>query len=280
MIGNSNGFKWIQSMNDELRLLEKRVFEKPKSASAEDLDKLAKFYWEEYAKERNIRKKIKPIRKAAYFAARAVKAGKEDLMDLELYLRILRAERKSTNPAYENGKNFSLVTGKYLQISGLGEVKILREIKGGMAIESGTVGVGESGILNLKDIDFSKQDTVMIEIMQRGQAVFVDAGGDGNMGAKIRLIDSPEPVLKPTEYRKTVGASEVYVINLPKGKLRMADAWDLAEGTGGVGLEVNPGNYKIAVYMLEDRSFFGFWAVLCKTDNGAVNEVREIEALG
>ncbi len=244
----------------DLSELEKQVFAKPKTASVDELDLLARGYYDKANNEPNIREKVKPMKQANYFAAWAVIAGANDVGKLKWDLDLFKEASKIHASGGLAVKAKSLAISRVLELSGLGQATVISEVKGLVQVESGVIVIGDPEF-RVKDGE-NINDNRLAEMGKQGRGMFVSTGGDGTFKGKIRLIDSPEPVLEKDEYKKMEDSQEG-MIEIKTGEIKMADLWDLDQPRG-IALKLDLGKYKIGVYFFDNSKFFGYVAVLCK----------------
>lgn len=75
-----------------------------------------------------------------------------------------------------------------------------------------------------------------------------------------------------------------FYLKVPSGNIRIADMNGVAqkdkEGWTGVDMQIDPGNYKVNVYLLSiPDKFYKFVAVFAKTDKEPVNQEKSIYLL-
>lgn len=151
-------------------------------------------------------------------------------------------------------------------------------VLGNVSIESGTLGVGDPTLQvpNLNPDQWLKH-------IKDGNAVCCDTGGDGTFGVIIRASKDSLDLL-PEEGEKISNLSSPILINIPSGKLVVADMGDLGSSVNSLQYTVGPGIYECMIHMCdnEPKEFLGFVIVLKKSEaTEAKNEkVWEIEQLG
>jgi hypothetical protein len=210
--------------------------------------------------------------KLAHFIHLAFKTGDYTVDDLKFYVDTL-GKLKTEN------RWFSQIIGKYYELIG-GEPLTLATKLGGVAIESGTMAVSDSGFVPRPYTDADTFEKELLEDMNQGRIFYWGTGGDGGFGAILRCIDGQEPSVNPKEFRFIQSSSSTAVISVPSGELVVTDiGLDIADSK--VRIKVEPGNYLVRAHLkdLYDK-FFGFVIVVCKTDLPAVNNITEIEGLG
>ncbi len=239
--------------------LEKKVFSKPKAATVAELDQLARWYYDKAINESNLRERVKPMKQANYFAAWAIIAGSEDLENLKWYLNQFKEASKIHASGGLAVKAKSLAFSRVLELSGLGQARIISEAKGWVQVESGVIVIGDPEF-RIKEGENIDEDG-LAEMEKQSRGLFVSTGGDGTFKGKLRLIDSTEPVLEKDEYKKMEDSYEG-TIEVKTGEVKMADLWDLDQPRG-ISLKLEPGKYKVGVYFFDNSKFCDYIAVLC-----------------
>src|SRR3989344_9606733 len=242
---------------EDIGVLEKRVFGKPKTATGEDLMRLARHYFEKFQAEKDYRVRQKLVNHAGFFAGWAAKTKTLNKEELDECIKILRsAERGESVQAY-----LPMAITEWLKVQGAGEPQIITEKRGGVAVESGVIGVGDptKGIRDGEDY----MDDGLAKLEAEGRNMYIHTGGDGHFDIKLRVVTGPEPVLPAAEYKKIIGSQEAK-ISIESGKVAVADMWGAGDEKWAMTMEVENGTYKIAAYMFDTAKFFGYVIVMCK----------------
>lgn len=244
-----------------LNELEKKVFTQPKAVTLDELEFLARTCWDKYNVEQDTRGKWKLINKAGYYGHWATESGETNLDRLSFYMEILREESR-IHPSENTNRNLSFVTSKWLDASGAGNTQILKEQKGNVSVESGTVFIGDPSTLpNLADWpDVSEKS--LKELTDKGLGLFVSPGADGTYKTVLRVIDGQFPILKKEEYKKVIMSSEAEV-EVTSGIVCVSDMY-MSEYDVSVKMDVDPGRYKVGCYYHENSKSEGFIVVLCR----------------
>jgi hypothetical protein len=167
---------------------------------------------------------------------------------------------------------------KKLEILGIKKISVLQKQKGIVAVDSGTICILDSSHPYAKDtlpLDFDVIDT-----MKKGHILCFGTAGDGLFNVEIRVVDSPEPLLIQKEMKKVIGgSSRPFILSVPEGTIW---AYDCLCGIKEqrVELKVQPGLYKVAVFIVElsDEDYI-FNIVLSQTNDFSNNDLTEIENL-
>ena len=115
---------------EDIGVLEKRVFGKPKTATGEDLMRLARHYFEKFQAEKDYRARQKLVNHAGFFAGWAAKTKTLNKEELDECIKILRsAERGESVQAY-----LPMAITEWLKVQGIGEPQIIAEKRGGVAV--------------------------------------------------------------------------------------------------------------------------------------------------
>jgi len=271
---------------DSIVELEKRVIQNLKKAAPEDLDILARHYWDLATRSDDFRDKRSHLKRSSFFAGLAFAAGVDAVERLGLYRTIVqRAAEVHAFPADERRK-LSKIIAKWLEKTGADKHEVLGKAKGIITVEGGTISLGDRARFATSDEDASF-DQQMVRWTNRGERLSFATGGDGVYKAELRLIDAAEPVLTAAEYKKLRSSTPTVVIDIPSGALGMADfaqfldePWDKQEVEGTVWLDVSPGRYKACAFGFSARSGVeSVIGVVTATSDEPRNETGNVESL-
>ncbi|OGE31843.1 hypothetical protein A2631_01815 [Candidatus Daviesbacteria bacterium RIFCSPHIGHO2_01_FULL_44_29] len=246
----------------DLSEIEKKTFSQPKAVTLDELEFLAKTYWVKYQHESDIRSKWKLIDKAGHYARWAAENGEANLDKLSFYINILR-EESLIHPSENTNRSLSFITSRWLDASDAGNIQILKEDKGNVSIESGTVFIGDPSALPDFSIWPEITENGLKELTEKGIGLFMNPGADGTYRVVLRLVDGQSPVLKKEEYKKVVMSSEAE-LETPSGVICVSDMYNSEHDTS-TKMDVDSGRYKVGAYYQDDGKSEMFIVVLSKT---------------
>lgn len=271
---------------DSIVELEKRVARNSKKATLEDLDLLARHYWELATGTDDFREKRKHLRKSSYFAELAFKAGADAVEQLELYRTIFQHAAEFSAWPEDERRKLSRIIARWLEKTGADQQEVLKKARGKIIVEGGTISLGDRARVSPSGESIYTFDKEMVEWVNRGERLTFATGGDGLFKAELRLIDAAEPVLTTKEYKKLQTSTPTVVIDVSSGALGMADfahffdePWDKQKVEGTVCLDVPPGRYKACAYGFSTSGSESVIAVVTATSDEARNETKSIDSL-
>lgn len=266
--------------------LEAKLVRDPDTGSPDELDQLARHYWQMACAEKDYRSRQKLLKRSSHYAGHAFKSGIEDPDALRLYMDIARETALVHSSPQDERRKLTLITARWLTVTGAGEHSVLARSKGKVALETATFGLGDVGLApDVMDQPWS--DAEMVALMSKGQRLFFGTGFDGLLRSELRIIDGPEPVLSEKEYKKLSSSTPTVILEAPTGRIALADYalmtkpwspgperdWDL------VVIEAPPGNYKASAFGFSTSRSNSVIAVLCLTDETALNTVSSVDSL-
>ncbi len=152
-------------------------------------------------------------------------------------------------------------------------------VLGNVSIESGVLGVGDPTL----QIPDGLNPDLWLKHIKDGNAACCDTGGDGTFGIIIRTSEDSLDLL-PEEGEKISSLSSPILINVPSGKIIVADMCDLEPQVSNIQYSIDPGIYECMIHMCdnEPKEFLGFVIVLKKSEatEARNDKVWEIEQLG
>jgi len=269
---------------DDVRALEAKINQDIESASADELDHLARHYWQAAVAEPDYRNRQKLLKRSSHFAGQAFKSGIEDPDALRLYMDIARRTAEVHSSPQDERRKLSQITARWLAVTGAGEHTVLTKTKGKAATETATFGLGDVGLApDAADDPYS--ENAMVEWMNKGQRLFFSTGYDGTIKAELRVIEGAEPVLSEKEYKKLETSSPTMVLAVPSGRIALADyavmmePWRDKAPSDSIVIEAAPGTYKACVFAFSTSRTNSAIAVLCPTDAAASNRVAAVDSL-
>ena len=193
--------------------LEKRVIKSPKKAKPEDLDILARYYWDLATGTDDFREKRKHLKRSSYFVGLAFNAGADAVEQLELYRSIVQLTAEVHAFPADERRKLSKIIARWLERTGADQQEVLKRAKGTITVEGGAISLGDRArFASLgENISFEAE---MVQWTNRGERLTFRTGGDGLYKAELRLIDAAEPVLTAKEYKRFETSTPTVVINV------------------------------------------------------------------
>ncbi len=268
----------------DARELEAKANRDPKSVSSDEFDLLARHYWQLALDAKDYRDRRKLLKRSSYFAGHAFEAGLEDPDTLRLYMDIARQTAQIHAFPQDERRKLSLITGRWLTVTGAGEHTVLARAKGKADTETATFGLGDIGLAP-DAADSASYDDQMVDCMAKGQRLYFGTGYDGTIKAEIRIIEGVEPVLTPKEYAKLTTSTPSMVLEAPTGRIALSDhahmtePWTRQPLGNSVVIETAPGNYKTCVFGFSTPRWDSVIAILCRTESTPPNSVSDVDSL-
>lgn len=267
--------------------LEKGIIKNPKQAQPEDLDLLARHYWELATGTDDFRDKRKQLKRSSFFAGLAFKAGADAVEQLELYRTIVQLTAEVHAFPEDERRKLSRIIARWLEKTGADQQEILKKARGKIIVEGGSIALGDRARVSPSGDSIYTSDKEMVEWTNRGERLTFRTGGDGVYKAELRLIEAAEPVLTAKEDKKLRTSTPTVVIEVSSGALGMADdvyffnePWDQTKVAGTVCLEVPPGRYKACAYGFSSASGSeSVIGVVTATSAAARNETKTVDSL-
>lgn len=272
---------------DSIIELEKRVIKNQKKAKPEDLDILARHYWDLATGTDDFREKRKHLRKSSFFAGLAFTAGADAVEQLELYRAIFQHAAEVSAWPEDERRKLSKVIARWLEKTGADQQEVLKKARGRIIVEGGSISLGDRARVSPSGESIYTSEKEMVEWVNRGERLTFRTGGDGVYKTELRLINAAEPVLTAKEYKKFVTPTPTVVINVSSGALGMAECayffgepWDKKKVEGTVCLDVPPGRYKACAYGFSTPAGYeSVIAVVTATSDEARNETKSVDSL-
>jgi hypothetical protein len=266
---------------------EKRVIKNPKKAKPEDLDVLARHYWDLATGTDDFREKRKHLKRSSYFAGLAFTAGADAVEQLELYRTIVQLTAEVHAFPADERRKLSRIIAKWLEKTGADKQEVLKRAKGRITVEGGSIALGDRARVSPSAESIYTSDKEMVEWVNRGERLTFATGGDGLYKAELRLIDAAEPMLTAKEFKKLRTSTPTVVIEVSSGSLGMADfayffdePWDKKKVEGTVCLDVPPGRYKACAYGFSTSAGYeSVIGVVTATSDEARNETKSVDSL-
>lgn len=257
--------------------IEKKFYEDKKSVTGDELFELSKYYYQkrlDFSEDENEspRKNLKDASslsmKAVHLGIEAYRAGAKDRVHLEFYKELLSKYKFKLS----HNNYLTKVIVELRKIDGVKEPEILKKVLGSGFVEGGILALRDKSFdQDFLDCDYHDFD----KLIKHGKGVVFSTGGDGSVGLQIRLVDGEIPSISDKEYKISPVSTKEYVIDLPSGELVFSDL-----GLEGVEAKVDPGIYTCIIYCIDiPDKFFGYYAVLCKTDKKPENKLAYLVTL-
>lgn len=272
---------------DSIIELEKRVIKKPKKAKPEDLDILARHYWDLATGTDDFREKRKHLKRSSFFAGLAFTAGADAVEQLELYRTIVQHTAEVATWPEDERRKLSKIIARWLEKTGADQQELLKRAKGKIIVEGGSIALGDRARVSPSGESIYTSDKEMVEWVNRGERLIFGTGGDGVYKAELRLIHAAEPMLTAKEYKRLGTSTPTVVIDVSSGALGMADLvyffdepWDKKKVEGTVCLDVPPGRYKACAYGFSTPAGYeSVIGVVTATSDEARNETKTLDSL-
>lgn len=126
-------------------------------------------------------------------------------------------------------------------------VAIVAKKRGSVSTESGCIGAGDRSEFG----PGAFTGGIGLAALAEKRKFIVGVGGDGAYPVQLRLVDCPEPILRPAEYKRLLGATDVCQINVPSGTVLVSDP--TAVGSSVLSIVVRPGAYDVAIFVIDGR---------------------------
>jgi hypothetical protein len=272
---------------DAIIELERRVIKNPTKAKPEDLDILARHYWDLATGTDDFRDKRKHLKRSSFFAGLAFTAGADAVEQLKLYRTIVQLTAEVHAFPADERRKLSKIIAKWLEKTGADKQKVLKRAKGTITVEGGSIALGDRARVTPSGESIYTSDKEIVEWANRGERLTFATGGDGVYKAELRLIDAAEPMLTAKEYKKLRTSTPTVVIDVSSGALGMAELayffdepWDKKKVDGTVCLDVPPGRYKACAYGFSTPAGYeSVIAVVTATSDEARNETKTVDSL-
>jgi len=266
--------------------LEQRVIKQPKRATPEDLDLLARHYWELATGSADFRDKRKHLKRSSHFAGLAFKAGAEAVEQLQLYRTIVQLTAEVHAFPADERRKLSRIIARWLEITGADQQEVRKKARGKIIVEGGSISLGDRARFSPSGDSIYTSDQELVQWTNRGERLTFATGGDGVFKAELRLIDAAEPLLTAQEFKKLRTSTPTVVIEVSSGALGMADfvqfldePWDRKKLAGTVCLEVPPGRYKACAYGFTSSGSESLIGVVSATEAEPRNATTSVESL-
>ena len=213
--------------------------------------------WEQ-AKSFPMRDRIKALRSLGFEAATLFSDEHETLTSEQiLYLSKILSDMISIQSF---GKNYAVIRNKmiaeYLNKSKVSEPHILLKKNIQRSSVDGMVYVIDASI----KVDLFRDEEELIKSMNCHEAFYFDTD---DKELELRIVECPEPILFLKEFKSVVASTfEPGIIHCPTGKLIIADSCNLSDETI---IQIQPGFYKIAAYIIKKKSNYLCVIVVSKT---------------
>ncbi|QQS39186.1 hypothetical protein IPM62_01045 [Candidatus Woesebacteria bacterium] len=260
--------------------IERKFYRNKKSVTPDDIFLLAKYYADLHESNKDKpqekkRKKPSPLMHGIYLLTQAYKRGARSRDQLLYYKKLL------SKHSYHLSHNMLLVKiiAELNSLDGL-DIKVINKVTGDEFVEGGTLFLGDEKYVGelteeiTKESDYTTFNKITNDYFHQGKCATFGTGGDGNIGLQIRLVDGSAPTLSEKEYLYCSGSSQEFLLSVTSGVVKFCEFSD------GIKMKVPPGIYTCIIFMFEvPDKFFGYYAVLVKSESKKVENIGDIGSL-
>ena len=152
-------------------------------------------------------------------------------------------------------------------------------------VDAAMLAAGDPSLADRK-AKFEGSDEELLKSINKGRAAYFTIGADGVYNVEARLISGSEPTLPPSDLEKLLETSPPIVLNVPTGEFVVYPPFGSPDEE--LKLKLEKGHYLLQVFALElldedeedvESDFFDYQFVLVKTEEKAVNELKEVPGL-
>jgi len=156
-----------------------------------------------------------------------------------------------------------------LALLNISKVNVLAKQNQAVTVESGTITVADP--IQASEFPFTNYTKKEFEnFMNQGCGLILSTGSDGIFDTQLRLVEAPEPLLSPNEYKFLEAATNTITITVKSDHIGIADLHQLSSSNHV--FDINPGFYKICAYLFDNKKNFRcYYIVLSKTQETPEN---------
>jgi hypothetical protein len=171
------------------------------------------------ATEQDFRAKQRLGRRLA-FAGTSVAVAKVtlDLPVVDMALNALKLARKAGGTTGDLYRSFAWLSKLRLDALGCANARIIAEARKTVPVDTGCLAA--SAVPSLTPDSWIGPNVSVLAAMNRGEFFLIGLGADGRYRVSVRIVDAPEPVLKPDEYKLLDGATDIGVLRIANKELR------------------------------------------------------------
>lgn len=185
-----------------------------------------------------------------------------DIATIEEAIDGLKLARKVHAQTDYMNKDMALLTKRRLDAMGCSDAPVLAEKRKKVSVDSGCLSAACSAPID-PDV-WTGPANIVVESMNRGEFFLINMGSDGDYSVSLRIVDAPEPVLKPEEYKKLELSTEPGYIRNTAGQL-LFGAPEYLENAAVV--KVASEHLSVQAYLLETSRYrYRIILVACATE--------------
>jgi len=224
----------------------------------------------------DIKNRFKLMRSVAYEICEIFQKNDIELEHLLFYIDVL----KQVNQVHDIPRckrSLSKMIATWLNLTGHVDAKIVKKIAGKINTETASIAIGDPYYAkNVIDAYGSYTEKNVLNLINEGKSYIFGTSSDGLHNVQLRIVDSSEPVLSSKEFKCVTSVTETAIINIPTGHIAVTDPCFLDVEKDRLGVDVEPGHYKVCVYFFYIHSKVeSFYIVLCKTDQEDKNNLSK-----
>ncbi|CCB86476.1 unknown protein [Parachlamydia acanthamoebae UV-7] len=225
------------------------------------------------------RERFKKLKQIGHEALSQYKSLKDPCVeDLKDYIEIFKIIVKV--PAISTAFNMALAKAmsKYLTLLGCNNAIVLFKKSTKILLDSASIAIGDQSYA-IDQTNLSEAIDHTVELINHGQCYIFGTGSDGEFNIQVRIVEAPEPVLTPKEYKNIIGTSPIVTLNFPTGKLSVCDGLIVKGQKSDLEVDIAPGLYKCQVYIFKFPDDYSYYIVLSKSEEAKKNNETEIITL-
>jgi hypothetical protein len=209
----------------------------------------------------DFRVRQKLARQLAFAGTSLAKTKTElDLVTIEVGLIALKLARESGAVTDDLNRAAALLSKLRLDALGCTDAVVIAEAKKTIAVDGGCL--AGCGSPTIAPDAWTGSNVEILNATNAGDFFLVGLGADGRYLVAVRLVDAPEPVLKPNEYKQLDYATEIGCLRISSSELRFGAPEDMALAAKIV---VPNGLLKIQCFRLRSGNNEKILLVACQT---------------
>ncbi len=192
------------------------------------------------------KERIKLGRRLAFAAASIAHHSERAGLDaIEIGLAAIQHARRSGARMAGMHRAAAVLSRQRLRVMGCGEATVRAEVRKSIVVNSACLCAGEPGT----SLDIGTAADLLVDV-NAGRGFVIETGCDGRFPVSLRLVDAPEPVLRPNDYPHLENSTEMGQV-IVKGRALHFGALENLEN--GARVEVEPGRYLVRAFDLGNR---------------------------
>lgn len=220
--------------------------------------------------------RFKAMRTTANDICEVYKKCIDNIEQLEFYIYVLKQIiRVHDYPRCT--RHLSKMIIDWLELTGNDKAEIIKKKSGKIPVETS---------ISISDAHYSKDiinaysnysEPHLLNLINDGKAFIFDTIIHEICNVQVRIVDSLEPVLTSKEFKCVIDTTDTVIIDIPTGTLSIASPWNLEDEKDSLSINIDPGHYKVCVYLFYIRNKIeSYYIVLCKTTNALRNDLTRI----